>query len=41
MFSKTEYVLQSQRRIQVWFSETAIPENISNFFQEFPEVFPL
>jgi hypothetical protein len=41
MFPRTEYVLQCQRGIQVQFSVAAIPENTSNFFQEFPEVFLL
>jgi hypothetical protein len=42
MFLKTGYVLQCQRGIQAQFSAAAaaIPKNISNFFQEFPEVFP-
>jgi hypothetical protein len=40
MFSKTGYVLQYQRGIQSQLSAASIAENIPNFFQEFPEVFP-
>jgi hypothetical protein len=39
-FPKTGYVLQCQRGIQVPFSAAAIPKNMLNLFQEFPEAFP-
>jgi hypothetical protein len=41
MLPKTGYLLQCQKGIQVRFSPAAIPENLSHFIQEFPEVFLL
>jgi hypothetical protein len=40
MFPKTGYVLQYQGGIKARFLQAVIPENIPNFLQEFPNVFP-